>query len=88
MQAIEFEAQVQEGMIRLPEPYRHWRENRCVKVILLADDQESPHPAASSLLSGEAALQKVREIGFIGSFEAEPDCSVRYKEMIDWSSKA
>ena len=45
------------------------------------------HKQSSSLLIGEAALNKALEIGFIGSFEAEPDFSVRYKENLDWSDK-
>ncbi len=87
MQAIEFEAQLKGGMISLPEPYRHWQENCSVKVIVLAQDQEVPRSSKPLLLRGEAALQKAREIGFIGSFEAEPDFSVHYKDKIDWSNK-
>ena len=34
------------------------------------------HKQSSSLLIGEAALNEALEIGFIGSFEAEPDFSV------------
>lgn len=38
-------------------------------------------------LIGQAALDKAREIGFIGSLDAEPDLSVRYKNVLDWSHK-
>jgi hypothetical protein len=41
MQAIEFEAQLKGGVIELPEPYRHWRKNRSIKVIVLASED---HP--------------------------------------------
>jgi len=38
-------------------------------------------------LVGADALRKAREIGFVGSFEAEADFSARYKEDLDWSDK-
>jgi hypothetical protein len=38
-------------------------------------------------LIGQEALDKAREVGFIGSLDAEPDLSVRYKEVLDWSHK-
>jgi hypothetical protein len=41
MQAIEFEAQLKDGVIHLPRAYRHWRKDCPVKVILLADDGET-----------------------------------------------
>lgn len=44
-------------------------------------------PASASILCGQNALDKARDVGFIGSFDAEPNFSVRYKEEIDWSSK-
>ena len=40
MQAIEFETRLQDGVIHLPALYRNWRDNRPVKVILLAADHE------------------------------------------------
>lgn len=40
-----------------------------------------------ALLVGADALRKAREIGFVGSFEAEADFSARYKEHLDWSDK-
>lgn len=40
MQTIEFEAQLKDGKIELPEHYRHWRENGSVKVIVLASDDQ------------------------------------------------
>jgi hypothetical protein len=39
------------------------------------------------ILIGQEALDKAREIGFIGSLDAEPNLSVRYKEALDWSHK-
>lgn len=39
MQAIEFDAYLQDGMIQLPPPYRHWRDAQPVKVIVLATDR-------------------------------------------------
>lgn len=41
MQAIEFEAQLKDGVIKLPEPYRYWRENGSVKVIVLAQEDQT-----------------------------------------------
>lgn len=41
MQAIEFETDLKDGMIQLPPPYRHWRDDCPVKVIILADDGET-----------------------------------------------
>ncbi len=39
MQAIEFEAQLNEGIIHLPRAYRHWHEGKKVKIIVLSDDE-------------------------------------------------
>ena len=36
MQAIEFETQLKDGVIKLPVPYQHWQEGQAVKVIVLA----------------------------------------------------
>ncbi|QVL48734.1 MAG: hypothetical protein KFB96_24815 [Thiocapsa sp.] len=44
MQAIEFDAHLKDGVIRLPTSYRHWREGCPVKVIILADDDEARQP--------------------------------------------
>lgn len=46
------------------------------------------HKEAGSLLVGQDALNKALEIGYIGSFEAEPDFSARYKDHLDWSRKS
>ena len=40
MQAIEFEAQLNKGMIILPLAYRHWHEGQKVKIIVLSDDED------------------------------------------------
>ncbi|NVZ10187.1 hypothetical protein HW932_13040 [Allochromatium humboldtianum] len=59
MQAIEFEAQLKDGMIRLPTPYQHWRDNRSVKVILLAtEDAPQTRPSDAS-----QRLTAILEIG-------------------------
>ena len=39
MQTIEFEAQINEGIIQLPPAYRHWHEGQKVKIIVLSDDE-------------------------------------------------
>ena len=49
MQAIEFETQLKDGMIKLPMPYQHWQEGQQVKVILLADE----NPATAALNQGK-----------------------------------
>ncbi|MEI6067457.1 MAG: hypothetical protein WCP96_08970 [Methylococcaceae bacterium] len=38
MQTIAFEAQLNEGIIHLPQAYRHWHEGQKVKIIVLSDD--------------------------------------------------
>jgi hypothetical protein len=43
MQAIEFEAQLKDGMIQLPISYQHWQEGQAVKVIVLAADDTENH---------------------------------------------
>ncbi|WP_295408781.1 hypothetical protein [uncultured Thiocystis sp.] len=64
MHAIEFEAHLKDGVIRLPASYRHWREDHSVKVIVLADDDEtrqSPPLNANQRLS--AILEVSRRCG-------------------------
>lgn len=39
MQTIEFEAELNEGMIRLPRAYRHWHEGQKVKIIAFSEDE-------------------------------------------------
>jgi len=39
MQTIEFEAQLNEGIIHLPQVYRHWHEGQKVKIIVVSDDE-------------------------------------------------
>jgi hypothetical protein len=41
MQTIEFEAQLNEGIIHLPLAYRHWHEGQKVKIIVVSDDDEN-----------------------------------------------
>ncbi len=38
MQAIEFKAETNNGIIQLPKQFQHW-DNKPVKVILLAEDE-------------------------------------------------
>jgi hypothetical protein len=47
MVAIEFQAVIHNGVIKIPENYRQWRE-KPVKVVLLAAD-EVPSPRRSAL---------------------------------------
>lgn len=46
MQAIEFQAQLIDGVIQLPRAYQHWQEGRPVKVIVLADENTADESAA------------------------------------------
>jgi hypothetical protein len=39
MQTIAFEAQINEGIIHLPQAYRHWHEGQKVKIIVLSEDE-------------------------------------------------
>jgi len=41
MQAIEFESNLHNGLLSVPQQFQHW-QNRRVKVILLADDNAAP----------------------------------------------
>ena len=47
MQAIEFEAQLNEGIIHLPSTYRHWHEGQTVKIIVLSDDEKQVETACN-----------------------------------------
>ncbi len=38
MQAIEFETQLENGLIHLPPSYQHWQTGKQVKVIVLVED--------------------------------------------------
>lgn len=38
MQAIEFETDLKNGLIRLPASFQNWQEGKHVKVIVLADE--------------------------------------------------
>lgn len=38
MHAIEFEAELQQGMIKLPASLRHWHDGQLVKVVVLTMD--------------------------------------------------
>jgi len=58
MQAIEFEAQLKDGVIHLPRAYRHWREDIPVKVIVLADEDETPSRKDINRHAGKIALSQ------------------------------
>ena len=59
MHTIEFKAHLKEGVIRLPASYRHWREDRPVKVIVLVDDDETPQSPPLDANQRLAAILKV-----------------------------
>jgi len=48
MQAIEFEYQLQNGLIQVPKHYQHWFQ-KPVKVILLATDKIAKKPQTESI---------------------------------------
>ena len=55
MQAIEFNAQLNNGIIELPAAYQHWQEGQSVKVIVLATDNlTEPTPATAKNLNHHA----------------------------------
>ncbi|WP_296701140.1 hypothetical protein [Thiocapsa sp. UBA6158] len=68
MQAIEFEAHLKDGMIQLPLPYRHWREDCPVKVIVLTDDGETRQ---SPPLDANQRLSAILEISRRGTRRAQ-----------------
>ncbi len=60
MHAIEFDAHLKDGVIRLPASCRHWREDRPVKVIVLADDGEA---LQTPPLDANQRLSAILEVG-------------------------
>ena len=70
-----------DGMLHLPA-----REFANQEVEVIVRPVARPRRPPQTLI-GQAALDKAREIGFVGSLDAEPDLSVRYKEALDWSHK-
>ena len=71
-----------DGMLRLPALEF---ANQDVEVIVLPASRTTQR---TDTLIGPEALKKAQEIGFIGSLDAAPDFSVRYKDELDWSHKA
>ena len=69
MQTIEFETRLQDGVIHLPALYRNWRDNRPVKVILLAADHESQ----TTPLDATQRLCAILEIGRLCAAAPELD---------------
>lgn len=55
MQAIEFNAHLNNGVIHLPLSYQHWQEGKNIKVILLADETpvQAKNPRPIGLAKGE-----------------------------------
>ncbi|MDP3875492.1 MAG: hypothetical protein Q8Q50_00780 [Methylobacter sp.] len=63
MQAIEFEAQINAGIIHLPQAYRHWHEGQKVKIIVLSDDENQAEIADKNTLSCLDVIQA--DVGLI-----------------------
>ncbi len=56
MQAIEFEAELTGGVIRLPLSYQHWQEGQHVKVIVLAAENDTPEDRNINRHAGKITL--------------------------------
>ncbi len=63
MQTIAFEAQINEGIIHLPQAYRHWHEGQKVKIIVLSDDENQAEIADKNTLSCLDVIQA--DVGLI-----------------------
>jgi hypothetical protein len=83
MQRLEITTRIAaDGILHLP--VKAFADQEVQVTISPAPVQTASPPAP---LIGADALRKAREIGFVGSFEAEADFSSRYKEHLDWSDK-
>jgi hypothetical protein len=70
MQAIEFETQLNNGMIQLPINYCHWQEGQKVKVIVLGqDDKTIKQTSEKQLVSCLDLIQD--DIGIIDNAPAD-----------------
>ncbi|WP_197491492.1 hypothetical protein [Methylomonas methanica] len=64
MQAIEFDAHIENGLIHLPKKLQSWQAGKHVKVILLADDgadEKQIHPDIKSINSHAGKLKLSKE---------------------------
>lgn len=82
MQSLQLTAQIAaDGMLHVPVPDFAGQE---VEVfVLLTPKATQP----TKTLIGQDALNMAQAIGFIGSLDAEPEFSTRYKDELDWSVK-
>ena len=83
MQAIEFEAQINEGIIRLPHAYRRWHEGQKVKIIVLsADENQAVTADNKNIVSCLDMIQA--DVGVIvdapGDLSSNPDYLKGYGE--------
>jgi hypothetical protein len=69
MKAIEFKAEIKDGMIRIPEPYRDLAE-KFAKVILLIEEDESQGQEAKTP-SMETMIEHIRAWNVFGQI-ADP----------------
>ena len=81
MQAIEFEAQIKNGTIQLPNVYNHWQLGKKVKVIVLSDDEaETNYPERQQ--EEKAALSCLdliqQDIGIIENAPSDLSTNPRY----------
>jgi hypothetical protein len=83
MQTIEFEAQLNEGIIHLPLAYRHWHEGQKVKIIVLSVDENKVDTADDK--NSVSCLDRVQaDVGVIvnapGDLSSNPDYLKGYGE--------
>jgi hypothetical protein len=60
MQAIEFETQVNNGMIKIPEKYREFAYGK-LKIIMLKQSKDSKHPDKNKISDIKGILKEIRE---------------------------
>lgn len=75
MQAIEFETCLDDGLIRLPSPYRYWKQGQQVKVIILGNDETTHSLQQTCRESTLSCLELIQEdVGIIE--DAPSDLSI------------
>jgi len=77
MHAIEFEADLKDGVIRLPASYQHLRQDRPVRVIVLTDDDEARQPPP---LNASQRLSAILEVS--RRCATSPECDPRSADEI------